>query len=365
MTNTTVLGYTTPPRRPHESQFASLAPTRSRVAWVVAVLLSGVITLSGQAWVGRLTIYTPAMAEARVRMHHAVLTNTLPEGAPTWQSVGANGMNARPLTVWAAEGLRRLIGGEVTRAYLIIETAALFVCCLLLFAFIRATSGLGYAFVALLSFGSVLPLSYLFHYFHPWDRPALAAWLAALLFTYQRQWFAVALVLFVGTLIKYDIIVFPILVLLTEWQRRAWLRTLWLPGALFALTGLTYIVLRWSIPGGFEPRPVVPQVLLNLQGMADYNLAYPPLLAFGVPAALAMIGWPVADRFARAAVLLGVFLVVIWFTQVNFVEVRTETSLLPLLLPAAICGFQRLVRIPGSAVTATRESARSHLTLAE
>jgi hypothetical protein len=83
--------------------------------------------------------------------------------------------------------------------------------------------------------------------------------------------------------------------------------------------------------------------------MREHLLSYPPLLALGVPAFLAVIGYSRADDFGRAGVLLGTVLVGIWFLQVYFVEFRTETPLLALLLPAAFYGVRRTIDSESSA----------------
>ena len=328
---------------------AHVRPPRRVRVWLLAAAISCSITITNQVWVGGLTIYSSDTALARERMHEIILANRLPDGVETWDSIGANSFNVRRLTVWTAEQVHRLTGQSLARSYWVIETAALLACCLLLFALLQSYAGGGYAFGGLLYFGSVLPMTYLFHYFHPWDKPCLAAWLAALLCTYHRKWLYLAAVLVVGMFIKYDIIVFPLFVFFAEFRRSGWRHSTRLAGALLALTVSAYIFLRWSIPGGFEPRPVLSLVLLNLLGMREHLLSYPPLLALGVPAFLAVIGYSRADDFGRAGVLLGTVLVGIWFLQVYFVEFRTETPLLALLLPAAFYGVRRTIDSESSA----------------
>ena len=74
------------------------------------------MTLIGQKWVGGATLYAEELWAHREMMHGAILHNQLPDSARTWTSLGANGLNVRLLTVWAAEGLHRLTGMRIERS---------------------------------------------------------------------------------------------------------------------------------------------------------------------------------------------------------------------------------------------------------
>ena len=327
---------------------SDLTPQRRRlVIWLLVFGISWSVTLTNQMWVGRSTIYSDSKVDARERLHGIVFANRLPDGVPSWSSIGANGMNVRVLTVWVAEGLHRATGQPLARCYWALETAALFLCCLLLFAFVQSCTGTGFAFCALLFYGSVLPLTYLFHYFHPWDKPSLAAWLGALICARHQRWGILAVVLTVGMFIKYDLIIFPLLVFLAERRHSGWRKSLTVAASLFLLALSVHVFLRWIVPGGFEPRPWIDQVALNLRGFRMYPLQYPPFLALGIPALLAAVGYSRADDFARAGIATAAVMVVLFFFQVNFVEFRTQVALLPLLLPGAAYGARRLIGAPG------------------
>lgn len=316
---------------------------KTRSVWILVIALSLSITLTQQKWVGGMSIYHPDLRADREMLHDAVLRNRLPDSVSTWREAGANGLNIRLLTVWAAEALHRHAGISVHRSYVFIETAALAAICLLLFAFLEPLTGWPFAMTSLLYWGCVLPLTYVNHLFHPWDKPSIAMWLLALICTRQRRWWWLAAVLIVGMATKYDLLLFPVLVFLAyrkdEPSRVLVPRVL----AFLALTFCTYWVLRWLAPGGMEPRSLVAQAQENLVALRDYVYFYPPLLAMGLPAILAGIGWRAADQFSRACVQLAVILTAILILQTNFIEVRAEVPLLLLLLPAASYGLKHLL----------------------
>ena len=254
-------------------------------------------------------------------------------------------MNTRVLTVWTVETLHRLTGMALHRCYWLVETLALFGACLLLYAFLQPYTGSPFALAGLLYWGSILPLTYVGHTFHPWDKLSTALWLLALICARNLWWWRLAFVLFVGVATKYDILVFPILVYLALRKSEPWTRTVSRAALLLTLTVSTFVLLRWLFPGGMEPRPVLDQVRTNLADMRSAWYYYPPLIALGPPALLATIGYSSADQFAKACAQLAGIITVILFLQVNFVEFRAEVPLLLLLLPSAWYGLLRVSQV--------------------
>ena len=313
---------------------------------MLALALSVSITFTSQKWVGGTSIYAPELEEKREVMHTAILYNELPDSVESWSSLGSNGLNARVLTVWIAEGIHQVAGLPIHRSYLVLETAALLLCCLLLYAFLEPYTGWPFALGGLLYWGSILSLTYANHHFHPWDKPSIALWLLALICTRQRRWWSLAAVLVVGVITKYDILVFPALVFLAYRRSEPWKTNVLRTAGLLALTVSTFLVLRWLVPGGFEQRDVVRQVMTNLMVIRDGWYFYPPFLAFGIPAVLAAMGYSIADPFAKGCIQLAVLVGLILFLQTNFVEVRAEVPLLLLLLPSAWYGLLRLAATP-------------------
>lgn len=314
--------------------------------WLLVIGLSAIATLTNQAWVGGRTIYADDLEAARTRLHNAILTNTLPPGVESWSSVGANSFNARQLVAWLVEGLHRLTGASVPRSYFVVETVSVFLCCLLLFVLIDRYAGPLFGLVALLYYASVLPLTYFLHYFHPWDKPSLATWIAAMYCVLRERWVLLGVSLTLGMVIKFDIVVFPLFVLLVEYRRHGW-RQAWPRAAVFlALTVVLYVVLQRQFPGGTEPRPVVDIVVHNLRDFKSYALKYPPLLGLGVVAVMAALGYRAGDGFARAGVEVAAVVALILFIQTFFIEFRAEGPLLVLLLPAAVVSLRQQLGAP-------------------
>ena len=70
---------------------------------------------------------------------------------------------------------------------------------------------------------------------------------------------------------------------------------------------------------------------------------YAPVLVFGLPLLLVILGYPTSDRFMRASIWFAGLITFILFVSTNFEEVRAEQMLFPLLAPAALSGLRRLL----------------------
>lgn len=321
-------------------------PTADRQVayWALAAALAGAITLTNQAWVGSRTIYAPEKEDARARLHTAILDNRLPDGVATWGQMGAESTNIRVLTIWAAEGVRRVTGASLHQAYLIVETAAVFVCAMLLFSLMKSCVGPAFGLIAILYLGVVLPLTYFLHYFHPWDKASLCMWIAAMICVHSKRWLLLIPVLMVGVLIKFDIVVFPVFVFLTEVRESTWRRAALLSALFAAVTFGTYAALLFMRPGEPGSWSTMRLVTHNISEVVRYGWRYPPLLALGMLAPLALTGYRVANGFARAGVEFAALLTLVLFLQTFLEEVRALLPLLPMLMPAAALGAQRLIR---------------------
>ena len=108
---------------------------------------------------------------------------------------------------------------------------------------------------------------------------------------------------------------------------------------------VTVIVL---IPGGIEPRHYEAQISRNLEMIIGSGIFYAPTLAFGLPIALAILGYTMSDRFERASAWFAGLIAVILFVTTNFEEVRAEQMLFPLLAPAALLGLRRILGEPSA-----------------
>jgi hypothetical protein len=324
-------------------------------SWSSRLLLVGFISavvLANQFWVGSTTIYDPQRSERRIQMHESILHNQPPPGAESWDAIGANGTNIRILTVYLVEAVHRSVGLSVPRVYWMVETASLFLFLLTLFFYLRwwfdpPVAALGLAYV-----GMMLPLTYFFHFFHPWDKPSWFVWVVLLLLLRSERLGAFAAVLFVSILIKFDTVVLPALYWLSFAARGKMVRTTLITAALLVLSFGTYWALSALIPGGAVPRSAGRLALDNLRVMADLKVSYPPLLMFAVPIATGIAGWRRVDRFSRATFGFGLGLLLLYFLQTHFVEVRAEIPLLVLMLPCALGGVSAALEVPARPVRA-------------
>ena len=326
---------------------------------VLIVLLAGSLTLVLQKWVGGLTLYESGKSDARLTLHRAILHNTVPAGYRSWAEVGANGTNIRIAVVYFAEAVHRFTGVDVLQVYRWLDTTALFASFLLLLAYLRQTSPPIYALVGLLYVAAILPLTYFFAYFHPWDRLSLACWIALLILLRAKRLLAFTVLLAISMTIKHDVVLLPALYFLAYVTHNDWksvaVRTL----LLFVLTFGILLSLRILLPGGSEPTDLIVGLQKNWRGFVATLYSYPPLLGFTVPVILALLGFRQADRFSRASVLFAILLLPIFIIRTNFIEIRAEIPMLLLVLPTALIALRRFSATEASDDATRCANARS------
>ncbi len=320
-----------------------MTPAGWRPGWrgLALILLAGATALIMQGYVGSRTIYAPEVAAKRDSAHSFILQNQLPAGA-TWNDYGLKGARARILIVATADRLHKLVGAPVQKIYFWIDTLALAAGLIALFFLLRTWAPPGLALSGMLYVAAVLPLTYALHYFHPWDRVSLLIWVILLALLRKGKLVLFAAVLVMGMLVKYDVILLPALYFLASY-RNGPARAAMTTAALFLLTVGVYLILIRVFGEGVGQRSVATQVATNLEDFRSLLIWYPPLLALGVPAGLALLGFGTADHFARAAAVFAILMSVPLFLFSNFVEIRAEMPVLILLLPAALSGLARLI----------------------
>jgi hypothetical protein len=313
------------------------------------LLLVSSLTLVLQKWVGGVTVYQPELAERRQILHEAIFHNRLPHGSSSWTEAGANDVNVRVGTVYFVEFLHRASGFNVLTIYQVLDTVALFAALLLVFGYLRQTNQPPYALIGLLYVAAILPLTYFFGYFHPWDRVSLACWAGLLMLLRNERLIAFAVLLVASIIIKYDTVLLPTLYFLAKVTRQNWPQVALRAALLFALSFGVWIGLRLLLPGGFEERHLIAQLLSNLRDFRATWYAYPPLLGLGLSILLAFAGLRWSDRFSRASVVFGLLLLVPFFTRSNFIEMRAEMPVLLLMLPSALAALRVLCEGEGHA----------------
>jgi hypothetical protein len=337
---------------------------RNRVIRLVLLgLLAGVMTLTLQRWVGYSTIYADAFVANRLIIHNAVLHNEPPPGKK-WDDIGGNSTNVRIVAVYLAEGLHRVTGLPVPKVYVLLDTVALFASLLVLFAYLRKWVSAPLCLVGVLYFGITAILTYQRHYFHPWDRLSLLCWLLGAIFVRDDRFGGLAVLLPVAVGVKFDIVALPVLYWLARCTRERWRSVTLRALALALLSGATMLALTRLLPGGADKlgsRTLWEftrwQLVQNWRDFTGLWMAYPPLLAFGLPLLLASVGLRGADRFLRASFLFSICLCVPLILHTNFVEVRAEVMILVLVLPTALLGLARLLGEPG--LSASRPEIRT------
>ena len=314
-----------------------------RVRLALLVAFAACVTLELQLWVGRSTVYRDDLGPRIVASHDAIRANT-PPGGRSWTAVGLNSTGIRLGAPLLAEGVRAATGLSIPKAYLLIDTAFLFLGLVLLALFLRADVGDTGAAVGVLLFAAVLPLTYQLFYFHPWDRIGLVSWIALLWLVRERRYLAAALLLPVAVFVKFDVVVLPGLVLLygLVTDRRLTRSTLVATAAL-GISGFgTYLLLKALRPGSFEPFSMLTIMRENWVAFRELTLAYPPLLGFAVPVLLVLMGRSTLTAWGKACAIFAGLLILYYVPKSRFVEFRAQVPVFLILLTPAMQAFRAL-----------------------
>jgi len=245
--------------------------------------------------------------------------------------------------------MTQTFGISVIHSYWFIDTISLFLALFLLYFFLSNWLPRHYAALGVVYVGSVLPLTYLFVLFHPWDRLSLLSWVVLFMLVRSRQTFMLGVALALSVSIKYDAVLLPGLYWLAHVSRARFTRTSLETAALFAVSFGVYFGLRAMLPGGFgggsSISAVVAENLHRLVQLAAHfpPVAYPPFLVFLLPVLLIIIRFPKDDQFLRAGIVFSGILICYFFIRSHFEEVRAHMPLLLLILPAALLSLQSLL----------------------
>src|SRR3954469_14363107 len=308
-------------------------PVRWRLlATLLPILLAFCVMSALQNWIGSITIYARALEPSRQVLHDSILHNAPPPGA-TWESIGARSTNLRIAIVVIAQTLQTVTGAALPAIYFAIDSTCLFIFLLLLWHLLNTWFGPLLALIGWLYVAAVLPLTYLFHYFHPWDRISQLLWVGLIMALRRRSFVAFALMLGCAVLAKFDAVMAPALYWLAHRHpsgvsRKLLLQTSVLFAISLGLFGL--LLLHAAVPGGPAGAKalslgIVETLRLNVWNAVEMNWAYPPILMHALPALLAAIGWSASDQAARAAAIFSViYFVPSWLLGSNFHEVRAQ-----------------------------------------
>ncbi|HEX4273687.1 MAG TPA: hypothetical protein VHZ32_20010 [Rhizomicrobium sp.] len=323
---------------------------------ILLVVLAGIVSIVAVNFIGDLTLYSLRNVEPREWYHQLIIENKAPPKG--WTGEGMNGSNIRIAVPYLVEFLHRQTGADVAKLYKAVDLASLWLGMVLFYGYLAGRFRASESALACAYFVAMLPLTFAYHNYMPWDRASFAAWLAALWLARSQRFLAFCVAAVVGLLIKYDAIVLPALYFLGHATMRAWRKPLAQSCLLAAVLAGIFWGLLALLPGGFEPRPYGALILRNIAMMIHQGPAYAPTLAFGLPAVLAILGYRASDQFSRAGIWVAALVAAILFASTNFEEVRAEQMLFPLLAPAALTGLRRVLGQPETAATTPRTASQ-------
>lgn len=305
-------------------------------------LLCGTIVVVQSTYVGDKTVYSLDKAAKRAELHQAILENKPFRG--DWVENKTNNVNVRILAVYAVAFASRVTGIGHARLYKLLDMVTLFATLMLLVLYLKKWARLEYCIIAVLFLGAILPMTYAFHFFHPWDRPGALLWLLFAWAVRENSIGACALILFVSILNKYDSIILPGLYFMAHVSRADWKAVTVRTMGLLVVSVATYAALRIGLPDGAFPRDIPENLARNLERILALNIAFPPMLGFSLPMILVVIGWRAADRFSRASFVFGLFVLMgPLFFLTYFDEIRAQIGVFFLMLPAALIGLQSVL----------------------
>lgn len=293
-----------------------------------------------QSWVGDQTIYAQDLEQKREDFHFGILANKAPGGG-SWGAVGAQSTQKRIGVVYLAESIRNATGLAVGKVYKLLDSVFLLVSLVGLFFYLRKWVPDIYSLLGVLYFCAVLPLTYFFQLFHPWDRIQLAIWIGLLYLIADRRFLPLAIGLVVSILVKFDTILLPFFYFLVHFTRGQWRRTSVESVVLLFLAFGTYIVLSQLFPDPLDSSRftlVEAQTTFwrNAKIFSAMNVRYPPLLVYALPVFLSFFFLHTKDRFVWASMVFGFGLSFVYILFTLYEEIRTHIVVLVLFLPSAL-----------------------------
>ncbi|WP_394756019.1 hypothetical protein [Rhodoferax sp.] len=312
------------------------------LSWLLAT-----ITIGMQTWIGDQTIYSKQLEKQREELHFGILENKAP-GGKGWTALGATSIQKRIGIVYLAEAIRINTGLTVAKIYKLLDTAFLFVGLLALYFYLKKWLPDPYSLLGVLYFCAMLPLTYLFQLFHPWDRLQMVFWIGLLYLVAEGNFVVLVFCLFLSVLVKFDTILLPFLYFLVHVNRSGWLKTSMETLFLLLITFGTYMALGQLFPSPvdgsyYNLQGAFNTLWSNAQKLVEMNVRYPPLLVHALPVFLALFFLPSKHRFVVASVAFALGLSAVYMVFSNYEEVRAHMVVLVLVLPSALLTLKKLV----------------------
>jgi len=308
--------------------------------------LLGAVTVGLQSWVGDKTIYAPELAQKREAFHYGILANEAP-GGKGWGAIGGLTVQKRVGVVYLAEGVRRVTNLSVRNVYKVLDSLFLFIALVALFFFLRRWVPDTFALIGTLYFCAVLPLTYFFQLFHPWDRLQLAIWIGLLSLVADRRFLPLVVSLALSIVVKFDTVMLPGFYFLVHSTQDRWRRTSVETLVLLVVGFGTYIAIGQLFPApldksGFTSQNALVMLEVNARRMLDMNVRYPPFLVHALPVGLSLLQLRRKPRFVVASVVFALGLTAVYLLFSYFEEVRSHLIVLVLVLPSALISVRHL-----------------------
>lgn len=329
--------------------------TRNAVSLALLMWLLATITIGMQTWLGDETIYSKELTQKREELHFAILNNKAP-GGDSWAAVGGLSIQKRVGVVYLAEVIREKFGLAVGKVYKLLDSVFLFISLVSLFFYLRRWLPDVYCLIGVLYFCAVLPITYFFQLFHPWDRLQLAIWIGLLYLVSSRRYFALSFGLVVSIFIKFDTVLLPVFYLLVHFTRVRWLRASVEFSVLLILAFGAYFTVGQMFPDPLDASRytldgVSSMSLSNWTAFVEMNVRYPPVLVFALPLLLSCFFLGFKDRYVWVSVVFALTLTAVHLLLTHFEEVRAYMVVLVLIMPSALISLRCFVE-PGCFNTA-------------
>jgi hypothetical protein len=303
------------------------------------------IAITNTYYVGDLTIYQEANSATRLNCHYAILNNAMPEGG--WFANRMNGVNVRISTIYLVEAVHNLTGSSVLSVYRSLDLVFISATLFLSFFFFRSIVTPGVAFTGVMYFAWLLPLTYAYHNYHPWDRIGWFFWLLAIWSVRLNRPYVLGFIIALGITIKFDILAVAGLYFLVWLNLKNWKRVTVTTSAI-SLVGIAVLVLlNYFRPGGFDAEGglgIAYRIKRIYWQFSAHPIDYPGALAFVTVFLLAPLGLASRNRFAIASFCYGAFLLCYISFRANPLEFRAQMGFLLMMMPLTLIALDRILK---------------------
>lgn len=306
--------------------------------FIAVALICAVSAVIVTLIIGDLTVYADENADKRQQLHTAILENT-PPGGKAWEESGANNLNVRLAVVLLVESIASATGHDRDFVYRLVDLVCLFAALVFTYYSLQRWFEPLSALAGVLVVCTLLPLTMLDHYFHPWDRPILVLWAAMIWCLTRERLLAFLCVYLLAVVVKLDSLMGVGMIWFAYVRREDWLRPTLITAGIGSAGLLVLGGLLLLLPGGQEPIDIGQQLARNGEVATSLGVTYPPLLVYGLLTLLGLLGWSSGEATQRRLFVFGLVMLIPHVLFTNFVEVRAQVGSMLCLLPLATQGL--------------------------